>query len=279
MSDQTAAAASPISSDQETADVPLTTRDLFELYCQDPNGVSGFFPGLEEAWAEAKKGNVQSCYAKEAAGDRTVVLTEEDQKTTSIIAQEGQTPDDAVLHGLLVGICATWNKSEAAQRTSVQGHDEVRAALIVCPDSPFADAMQAHLKTPAVAAPTATPQPTVEAVPEVTPTTEAPKTRKITYIVEATGPISLITYSNFINSKMGQEQSSGEVTGTVKKTYEFPEEAFAGMQHGSFWSLGVSAQAGAGTTSITCRILSDGHEMSKQTSTGEYAVVTCNIGA
>ena len=98
----------------------------------------------------------------------------------------------------------------------------------------------------------------------------------MTYIVEADGPIGIITYTNFVGNKMGQEQSSDEVWGPVEKSYDF--DAFGFESSYAFWSLGVNAQAGAGTSTITCRILRDGREISRQTSTGQYSVVTCNVG-
>lgn len=103
---------------------------------------------------------------------------------------------------------------------------------------------------------------------------KAARERNVTYIVEADGPIGVITYTDFVNNQMGQEQSSDEVMGPVKKVYKFDESDFGGRY--SFWSLGVNAQAGAGTSKITCRILLNNRELAKQTSTGQYSVVSCN---
>lgn len=105
---------------------------------------------------------------------------------------------------------------------------------------------------------------------------KAARERNVTYLVEADGTISMVTYTNFVNNQMGQEQSSNEVMGPVKKVYKFDESDFGG-QYG-FWSLGVNAQAGANTSTITCRILLNGRELAKQTSTGPYSVVSCNAG-
>lgn len=113
--------------------------------------------------------------------------------------------------------------------------------------------------------------------PTLSPTPEAPKQVHVTYVVEADGPIGIITYTNFVGNKMGQEQSLDEVWGPVEKSYDF--DAFGFESSYGFWSLGVNAQAGAGTSTITCRILRDGREISKQTSTGQYSVVTCNVGS
>jgi hypothetical protein len=152
------------------------------------------------------------------------------------------------------------------------------------------DSIYLHLKrnpaNPPTPSPThsATPTPTPSATPKssVTPSTPpppppaAPKRVHMTYIVEADDPIGIITYTNFVGNKMGQEQSSDEVWGPVEKSYDF--DAFEFESSYAFWSLGVNAQAGAGTSTITCRILRDGREISRQTSTGQYSVVTCTVG-
>lgn len=148
------------------------------------------------------------------------------------------------------------------------------------------DLVYLHLKPNPDNPPTLSPTPTPSATPKPTatpstpppppPPPAAPKQVHVTYVVEADGPIGIITYTNFVGNKMGQEQSSDEVWGRVEKSYDF--DAFGFESSYGFWSLGVNAQAGAGTSTITCRILRDGREISKQTSTGQYSVVTCNVG-
>ncbi|MCQ9162969.1 hypothetical protein [Arthrobacter sp. STN4] len=100
--------------------------------------------------------------------------------------------------------------------------------------------------------------------------------KEITYIVEADGPIDGITYSNFVGNKNGQESDTVSRTGPIVKKYRFDGDDFTSAY--GFWSLGVGATAGETTTSITCRILMDGTEVSKQTSTGAYSLVLCNAG-
>jgi hypothetical protein len=101
----------------------------------------------------------------------------------------------------------------------------------------------------------------------------------VTYVVETDGVIGNITYTNFIGGHMGQEQATDETPGPVSKDYVFPESDMdGGAGHGKLVSLGGGAQAGADTGSITCRILVNGREAAKQTSTGGYAVVSCNYG-
>jgi hypothetical protein len=115
------------------------------------------------------------------------------------------------------------------------------------------------------------------AAPTSTFTPPKPKQSVVKYVVEADGPIGLITYTNFVGNKMGQEQASDEVWGPVEKTYEFAASSFESTY--GFWSLGVSAQGSAATGSLTCHIFLDGKEISTQTSTGAYSVVLCNAGA
>ncbi|WP_411373280.1 hypothetical protein ACLH0K_08870 [Arthrobacter sp. MPF02] len=97
--------------------------------------------------------------------------------------------------------------------------------------------------------------------------------RVVSYVVEAAGPIGVITYTNWVDNQMGQEQAS-DVYGPVTKEYRFRDSSF----NYGMWSLGVSAQAGAGTPSVTCRILVNGREIAAQTSTGPYSVVSCQKG-
>lgn len=104
---------------------------------------------------------------------------------------------------------------------------------------------------------------------------KAKNERVVTYVVEADGPIGVITYTNWVDNQMGQEQAS-DVYGRVSKDYTFKELSFSSSY--GLWSLGVSAQAGSETTSITCRILVNGKEISAQTSTGAYSIVSCQKG-
>lgn len=99
--------------------------------------------------------------------------------------------------------------------------------------------------------------------------------RTVTYVVEADGPIGVITYTNWVDNQMGQEQAS-DVAGPATKEYKFRASSFESRY--GIWSLGVSAQAGDGTSSITCRILMNGKEIAAQTSTGPYSIVSCQKG-
>lgn len=107
--------------------------------------------------------------------------------------------------------------------------------------------------------------------PESTPTPEKPSGMTIKYIVTADGPISMSTFGNMIGGSLSTEQANDEVS-PITKEYFFP---YDDVDDG-FNSFTVSAQAGEGTTTISCQILQNGKVIKKQTSTGSYAVVSCN---
>ena len=93
----------------------------------------------------------------------------------------------------------------------------------------------------------------------------------IKYVVTADGPISSTTFGNMVGGSVSTEQANGAPS-PVSKEYFFPYDKVSG----GFNSFSVTAQAGEGTTTITCQILRNGNEIKKQTSTGPYAVVMCN---
>lgn len=109
------------------------------------------------------------------------------------------------------------------------------------------------------------------ATPTPTPTATAPAGRKITYVVTADGPILNTTFGNSIGGSLSTEQDN-DVRSPFKKEYFFTESQLSG----GFNHFSVSAQAGEGTTKISCQILSDGNELAKKTSTGPYAIVMCS---
>jgi hypothetical protein len=266
-------ASAPISSSD------WTTRDKLDIFCKDSKQASSFYATLPEAWTAAKKTPFESCYTEEKHGNMTVESSDDAKKTQAVLSE---VPDaDRIGYGGLVAICAEWNDNKTAKDFSTaENHAQVRAALMVCPDSPFAANMQAHLSAPVttetpIPAPiiTSTPTPTVTPTPTPTPSPTPPPTTTVTYRVETDGTIGVITYGNFIDGQMGSEQAADEVAGPVEKTYTFPGHIFDTR---GFTSLDVTAQAGAGSHSITCQILLDGREVSKHTSTGAFAVVDCS---
>lgn len=124
---------------------------------------------------------------------------------------------------------------------------------------------------PAGTAPETTPSISASPTPTPTPTPEKPSGMTIKYVVTANGPILNTTFGNMIGGSMSTEQANGAAS-PVSKEYFFPYEDVAG----GFNSFSVYAQAGEGTTTITCQILQNGKPIKKQTSTGAYAVVMCN---
>ncbi|MDP9933832.1 hypothetical protein J2T11_000156 [Paenarthrobacter nicotinovorans] len=165
--------------------------------------------------------------------------------------------------------------SDPSAGSDVSPKDHIKLNIVPNPDNPPKPRPSPTPSTEPMPAQTALVAPTPTAT-AAAPTPKKPKQSLVTYIVEADGPIGIITYTNFVGNKMGQEQASDEVWGPVEKSYEFDASNFESSY--GFWSLGVSAQAGAGTSTVTCRIMHDGREISKQTSTGQYSVVTCNAG-
>jgi Mycobacterium membrane protein len=89
----------------------------------------------------------------------------------------------------------------------------------------------------------------------------------VTYEVtgEGVSTANNITYTKDVN--LGQEQATGQPL-PWKKDIQFGE--------GLFKPLSIVAQAGDGTGTITCRILVDGAEVTKSTSQGQFAVVSCS---
>jgi hypothetical protein len=105
-----------------------------------------------------------------------------------------------------------------------------------------------------------------------TPAPAPATTKTLTYVVESDAPTGVITYSTFINGQLGQEQATNQPAGVVTKDYTYPTGFFEGN---GLRTYGLSAQAGDGASSITCKILLDGQELMKQSSTGPYTVVSC----
>lgn len=91
---------------------------------------------------------------------------------------------------------------------------------------------------------------------------------EVVYTVETdAGTINNVTYTTLNGKNIGQEQANGTAA-PFSKTMQV-EDSF-------FNNYSVTAQAAEGATSITCRITADGKVVSEQTSTGQFAVVTCS---
>jgi hypothetical protein len=89
----------------------------------------------------------------------------------------------------------------------------------------------------------------------------------VTYEITSIGVVTAgnITYTKDVN--LGMEQV-GDAKLPWKKDVQFGE--------GFFKPLSISAQAGNGTGTITCRILVDGVEVAKSTSQGQFVIASCS---
>lgn len=100
---------------------------------------------------------------------------------------------------------------------------------------------------------------------------EAAAGSTVLYEVESDAATSQsISYATVDDGNFGQEQANGA---------ELPwsnEVEITGGGEFDFNSFSLTAQAAQGATTITCRITVDGEVIAEQTSTGEFAVVTCS---
>ena len=87
----------------------------------------------------------------------------------------------------------------------------------------------------------------------------------VTYEVTSDGSAGAVTYITVANGTVGQEQNTNAA---LPFTYTF--EAQDG-----FNAYSLVGQAGAGASTISCKITVNGEVLVEQTSTGQYAVVTC----
>lgn len=93
----------------------------------------------------------------------------------------------------------------------------------------------------------------------------------LTYEVTSDAPTATnITYSTFTDGNDGTQQA----TDAALPWSQSIEVERGGDFDFNFYSL--LAQASQGATTISCKITFDGQVLSEQTSTGEFAVVTCN---
>lgn len=229
--------------------------EKLQIVCKDPSGELQIFDTLKQAWAAGKNTVLTDCYSNERIpSSQSLKLSMEELILTRELVKAGFGMDEysPLAYMSLLAICGAWGPSQEAKYASESSRKAVGIALKVCPENPKAGAMKAFAAAPAAPVPT---------------------TKTVTYVVESDAPIGVITYTTFINGQMGQEQASDQAAGTIKKDYTYPLRYFDGS---GLVSLGVGAQAGAGATSITCRVLIDGQERIAKTSTGPYTVVSCN---
>ncbi|MCF3139701.1 hypothetical protein LRQ04_10585 [Paenarthrobacter sp. AR 02] len=106
--------------------------------------------------------------------------------------------------------------------------------------------------------------------PSATAAPTQPAGITISYVITADGPISSTTFGNSLYGKLSTEQAN-DVSSPFQKDYFFTESQ---IERG-YNTFGVTAQSGEGATTITCQILRNGVQTAKQTSTGPFAVVSC----
>ncbi|MFP5072548.1 MmpS family transport accessory protein [Pseudonocardia nantongensis] len=128
-------------------------------------------------------------------------------------------------------------------------------------------------------APVAPPAPVVPAAPAPAPVAPAPveepaepASTGITYEVTGKqgsgtgyGPGTSVTYTSGENMQLSQNTDT-----------ELPWTETVDLGDNMFRMATLTAQAGDGVTSITCRITENGEVLAENTSTGQFAVVSCN---
>lgn len=118
---------------------------------------------------------------------------------------------------------------------------------------------------PAPSAPAAAGSPSAAATPAA-PQDDAASGSTVVYEVIGQGTANNVTY---MKEGFSQEQQTAAKL-PFRKELQFKDEV------GSFAPLSLVAQNGARGGDITCRITVDGKVVGESTSSGQYAVVTCN---
>lgn len=104
--------------------------------------------------------------------------------------------------------------------------------------------------------------------PAPTPT-PTPKKSVVTFIVSADGPIESATYALKVGTRNTEEEVQSPGTPFTKEFSLTKDEL------DNTTSLSLHAWSGAGTTTISCRILIDGAEQDSSTVTGTGSLASC----
>ncbi|MBO0982317.1 MmpS family transport accessory protein [Rathayibacter sp. SD072] len=116
-----------------------------------------------------------------------------------------------------------------------------------------------------------TPAETAPSTEESAPAEAAAGTVKLQYEVTSDAATAgNITYLTYANGQSGQESAT---EAAVPFTKEIDVEANGAFDFSSF---SLVAQASQDSTTISCKITYDGAVLAEQTSTGPFAVVSCN---
>lgn len=112
-----------------------------------------------------------------------------------------------------------------------------------------------------------TPAPTSGTSPAAAPAAPAAVAgHTVTYQVTGTGKATSISYTK--EGFQMEQTSNARLPFSKDLTFKDDVTAFSG--------LSLVAQNGASSGDITCKILVDGKEVASSTSSGQYALVTCN---
>jgi hypothetical protein len=96
-------------------------------------------------------------------------------------------------------------------------------------------------------------------------------THSVVYSITGDSTDATVTYSTFTDGKSGTEQATGQTLPFSKTlTAKGDKSSF------SFNSFSLTGTNGTSGTTITCEITVDGKSIAKQTSTGQYATVSCS---
>lgn len=120
------------------------------------------------------------------------------------------------------------------------------------------DSVQIIVRSQVASSPTPTPTPT-----------PSPEIATLTYVVEADGPIESVTFSTELGGNKTEEKVTAPGSSFSKEISLTP------YQVSSSHMFSVSAWPGAGTTTISCKILVDGVARDSGSLTGSSSFVQC----
>ncbi|SFN26727.1 membrane protein [Pseudonocardia ammonioxydans] len=149
--------------------------------------------------------------------------------------------------------------------------DTATAAAPIAEDVVAPEPVAPPAAAPAPVAPAPAPAP----APVEAPAPAEPASTGITYEVTGKkggtatgfGPGSSVTYTSGDSMQISQDTDA-----------DLPWSKTVELSDGPFQIATLTAQAGDGYNSISCRITRDGEVLAENTSTGQFAVVTCNAG-
>jgi hypothetical protein len=121
-------------------------RNEFMLQCLDGNDIPVSFWNVEEAWNRSSPDAIYSCRVTRTQGIGVGTYSAEDQEAIKLVRQAGKRQNwtDDMVYDLLIKTCASWD-SEVYSKTTPENIAAARAAIIVCPDAPFADELDEAL--------------------------------------------------------------------------------------------------------------------------------------